>query len=249
MIKFFREIRQNLLMENKTGKYFKYAIGEILLVVIGILIALQINNWNEERKSKKLEKVFLTQILKSLKSDLGRTRGIYKFRALEKNNAISQLINELNQENLPHDSILYPLFNKIGITLSFNYDKGAYESLKSQGLNIIQNDSLRQKIVRIYENDLPLGIEFINLNRQFQHQLRENYELELTEYNFERSKNGKWVGGIDVDFKKIKNSNTLKKLIRLEEEVALNYKYRLENEIKDFESLILLIENQLKNLN
>jgi hypothetical protein len=101
----------------------------------------------------------------------------------------------------------------------------------------------------MYENGLPLGIEFINLNGQFQHQLRENYELELTEYNFERSKNGKWVGDIDVDFDKIKNSKTLKKLIRLEEEVALNYKYRLENEIEDFESLILQIENELKNLN
>ena len=59
MIKFFRKIRQNLLMENKTGKpasrtgrYFKYAIGEIILVVIGILIALQINNWNENRKNQ-----------------------------------------------------------------------------------------------------------------------------------------------------------------------------------------------------
>ena len=50
MIKFFRKIRQNLLMENKTGKYLKYAIGEIVLVVIGILIALSINNWNENRK-------------------------------------------------------------------------------------------------------------------------------------------------------------------------------------------------------
>ena len=47
MIKFFRNIRQSLIMENKTSKYLKYAIGEILLVVIGILIALQINNWNE----------------------------------------------------------------------------------------------------------------------------------------------------------------------------------------------------------
>ena len=49
MIKFFRHIRKNLLMENKTSKYFKYAIGEIVLVVIGILIALQINNWNDRR--------------------------------------------------------------------------------------------------------------------------------------------------------------------------------------------------------
>ncbi|SHI95111.1 DUF6090 family protein [Algibacter luteus] len=53
MIKFFRKIRQNLLSEGKTGKYIKYAIGEILLVVIGILIALQINNWNDQRISKK----------------------------------------------------------------------------------------------------------------------------------------------------------------------------------------------------
>jgi hypothetical protein len=47
MIKFFRKIRQNLLMENKTGKYFKYVIGEIVLVFIGILIVLSINNWNQ----------------------------------------------------------------------------------------------------------------------------------------------------------------------------------------------------------
>ena len=52
MIKFFRHIRQNLIMENKTSKYLKYAIGEIVLVVIGILIALQVNNWNEVRKLK-----------------------------------------------------------------------------------------------------------------------------------------------------------------------------------------------------
>jgi len=50
MIKFFRKIRYDLMGKNKTGKYLKYAIGEIILVVIGILIALQINNWNESKK-------------------------------------------------------------------------------------------------------------------------------------------------------------------------------------------------------
>ena len=55
MIKFFRKIRFNLLSENNTSKYFKYAFGEIILVVIGILIALQINNWNENRKNKITE--------------------------------------------------------------------------------------------------------------------------------------------------------------------------------------------------
>ena len=55
MIKFFRKIRYDLMEKNKNGKYLKYAIGEILLVVIGILIALQINNWNELRKLKIIE--------------------------------------------------------------------------------------------------------------------------------------------------------------------------------------------------
>ena len=59
MIKFFRKIRQRLLSENKFSKYLIYAIGEIILVVIGILIALSINNWNENKKDRKLEKEFL----------------------------------------------------------------------------------------------------------------------------------------------------------------------------------------------
>ncbi|WP_204346703.1 DUF6090 family protein [Psychroserpens algicola] len=63
MIKFFRKIRQSLLSEGKTGKYFKYAIGEIILVVIGILIALQINNWNENRKNKITEADYYCRIL------------------------------------------------------------------------------------------------------------------------------------------------------------------------------------------
>tara|TARA_R110002074_G_scaffold367649_1_gene541744 strand:+ start:142 stop:900 length:759 start_codon:yes stop_codon:yes gene_type:complete len=66
MIKFFRKIRQNLLLKNKTGKYLKYAIGEIVLVVIGILIAIQINNWNELRKIRNTE----VEILHNLKTEL-----------------------------------------------------------------------------------------------------------------------------------------------------------------------------------
>ncbi|PJB18813.1 MAG: hypothetical protein CO117_06955 [Flavobacteriaceae bacterium CG_4_9_14_3_um_filter_33_16] len=69
MIKIFRKIRQNLVMENKTSKYFKYAIGEIILVVIGILIALQINNWNEGRKENQKEKATLQRFLNDLKAD------------------------------------------------------------------------------------------------------------------------------------------------------------------------------------
>ena len=64
MIKFFRKIRQKMLTENKISKYFLYAIGEIVLVVIGILIAISINNWNENIKEKQQEKVILTTLKK-----------------------------------------------------------------------------------------------------------------------------------------------------------------------------------------
>ena len=69
MIKFFRKIRKKLLQQNKVGSYLKYAIGEILLVVIGILIALQINNANEAYKAKQSERVVLNNLVKDLRAD------------------------------------------------------------------------------------------------------------------------------------------------------------------------------------
>jgi len=245
MISFLRRIRRKLANENKFLQYFSYALGEVVLVVIGILIALQINNWNEEKKLNKTEYILLKQILKSLNSDFGRTKFIYENRALKKRSAIDDLLNNLNQEELPHDSILRPSFLNMTITLSFNYDKGAYESLKSHGLDIIRNDSLRQRIIRLYENDLPLGIEFINNRRELEYQLRENYLLELTEYDYVQAQNGQWEGDINIDFRKIKDSQTLKNLIRLENEVASNYLRRLEDKVSDFENVILLIQNEL----
>ena len=86
MIKFFRKIRQNLLMENvskgetgKTSKYIKYAIGEIVLVVIGILIALQINNWNERNKELKKEQAFLKEINLDFKSNKSQLDSIISY--------------------------------------------------------------------------------------------------------------------------------------------------------------------------
>jgi hypothetical protein len=80
MIIFFQTIRQNLLMENKIGKYFKYAIGEISLVVLGILIALQLNSWKEENTEKKLVKQYISSLIEDLKSDTTSIRRIQKFR-------------------------------------------------------------------------------------------------------------------------------------------------------------------------
>ena len=92
MIKFFRKIRHNLLSENKTGKYFKYAIGEIILVVIGILIALQINNWNQDRINDKKE----VETLKALKNDVKTNYeqfGYYQNLVRIKRNTLIKILN------------------------------------------------------------------------------------------------------------------------------------------------------------
>ena len=70
MLKFFRNIRRTLLADNKTGKYFKYAIGEVILVMVGILLALQVNNWNEEKKTTLLEEKVLRELRETLKENV-----------------------------------------------------------------------------------------------------------------------------------------------------------------------------------
>jgi hypothetical protein len=70
MIKFFRKIRQRLLTENKFSKYLIYAIGEIALVVIGILIALSLNNWNQKKSERKLESRYIFSLIEDVKTDL-----------------------------------------------------------------------------------------------------------------------------------------------------------------------------------
>ena len=76
MIKFFRKIRQQLLSQNKVSNYFFYAIGEIILVVIGILIALQINNWNENRKDRATEAVHLKELLVDFEINLQKSEQV-----------------------------------------------------------------------------------------------------------------------------------------------------------------------------
>ena len=70
MFRFFRQIRVKLLRENQTGRYLKYAVGEIVLVVIGILIAVQINNWNQDRKDDRIVKEYLVKIKSHTMEDL-----------------------------------------------------------------------------------------------------------------------------------------------------------------------------------
>jgi len=157
MIKFFRHIRQRLLSEGKTGKYIKYGIGEIVLVVIGILIALQINNWNQTRLNRNFELTMLSEIKSSLELDLKNTQRYFKPRLERKSQGIQELLTMIASDKIYPDSVLLKSYNKmlISLTRSLDYNKGGYEGLKSVGLDKISNDSLRRELILLYEKYLP----------------------------------------------------------------------------------------------
>jgi len=144
MIKFFRRIRQRLLSENKFSKYLLYAIGEIVLVVIGILIALQINNWNEQKKTKEFEHQILKDISNSLQINFFQID-----MCLESTRAsiasIDTILKHL-EENLPYHDSLESHFSKSVEWCSPTFSNAGYESLKTYGRNLVTNDSLRERL-------------------------------------------------------------------------------------------------------
>ncbi|MCA0154276.1 DUF6090 family protein [Winogradskyella vincentii] len=146
MIKFFRHIRKSLLMENKTGKYFKYAIGEIFLVVIGILIALQINNWNENRKLRGAEIKLLQNVKTSIEADTLRINFyINFFSAVEKSN---DRINLYIEKDLSYnDSLSFAMSTAIFWP---KIDQEIFATITSSDLNTISNDSLKKEIIAYY---------------------------------------------------------------------------------------------------
>lgn len=160
MINFFRKIRQNLLTENKVSKYLLYAIGEIVLVVIGILIALQINNWNEKRKEVKVETKILLEIKNNLQSDLiDLEENIINYGKRAKSH--EYIINWIESNQSFQDS----LQNSIFIT-SYPSDifinRTAYENLKGYGLSSVSSESLRNQISHLYEFQYKRYIDYNN---------------------------------------------------------------------------------------
>ncbi|WP_340111910.1 DUF6090 family protein [Maribellus mangrovi] len=142
-------MRYKLAAENRVGKYLRYAIGEILLVVIGILIALQINNWNERRKIQVYEQKILTDLVRTIDNDLG----IYHMllgRLDSMEFGVSNLHRLMGKNESSADS-LQKYLPYLSMGIRFGYDSGVYESLKSVGLDKITDDSVREGLARLYD--------------------------------------------------------------------------------------------------
>jgi hypothetical protein len=153
MIKFFRRIRQNFLIEGKATKYLLYTLGEIVLVVIGILIALQINTWNDEHKDRSLEIKILKEIYSNLALDLLEVKQDISIQD-SVNLAGHKILQFIKNEVIPSELFYYDV-SKLRVNTHFDPNKSGYSLLVSKGVELIRNDSLRGALSVLYESTYP----------------------------------------------------------------------------------------------
>jgi len=168
MINFFRKIRKQLADDNKPIKYFRYAIGEIVLVVIGILIALSINNWNENSQNKYKEKEHLINLIQDLRADsLRLTELENSFKSGVKSKII--FVDAIEGRRTSTDSLNIHFNNQINHVSDFVPNSITMDELKnSSSLNLITNTLLRRKIVKLYNSydDLIVKLELGTIKAQ-----------------------------------------------------------------------------------
>lgn len=153
MLKLFRRIRRKLLAEKKLGKYLLYAIGEIFLVMVGILMALQVNNWNNEKSDRNKE----ISILKELQRNLQANVGQFSLAMTQQDTIVRNidLIMEQIKNKVPYHDSLGVKYASIAWTEEFIYVNSAFETLKTSGFDLIISDSLRENIIQLFNVEYP----------------------------------------------------------------------------------------------
>lgn len=147
MIKFFRRIRKELLKENRFSKYMLYAIGEIILVVIGILIALQVNNWNTQRTEKETLYSILEAIKLDLETDIEQTKKANKFNQ-SYIDFRKRILMTKNFDAIPLDSLTLLMRKRTAI---YTTNESAFYKLTNSGITKpFQNDSLNILLFKYY---------------------------------------------------------------------------------------------------
>jgi hypothetical protein len=166
MIKLFRKIRQNLLTENKFSKYLIYAIGEIILVIIGILIALSINNWNEKNKLKSSEQNLLKDLKVEVSDNIEALDEVISEH--EKSYVAAQEIQKLfdNREafNKMSETTFSELHRKMGQNWTYDPNNGILNSIVSSGqIKDISNKELKYLLASIKDKTIDAFEETIKI--------------------------------------------------------------------------------------
>ncbi len=160
MITLFKRIRKQFLGQKRLGKYLLYALGEIILVVIGILLALQINTWNLKKIDSSKETEYLSEINDNLASDLRVIDSILNFNK-SKQEAITRVIQNLGQpSSLNQAQILGPNLNILGqYDMFYPNDLGFQNLISAESIGLISDNELRKGILDYYNFDFKSGTQ------------------------------------------------------------------------------------------
>ena len=185
MIKFFRNIRKNLLVQGKTANYIKYAIGEIVLVVIGILIALQINNWNEERKNHLLEASYYCKLLEDVNQDNLEIKNQIDINQIRIDYS-NKFISLLQQPKFTQPEVMEAMLGSVSkTTFTFQPSTAAFEDLKSSGnLGLLRDLTIKNKLIAYYTK-LEGLIDVIDVNSDASIDAFFNYQKDFSEIGWQ----------------------------------------------------------------
>ena len=188
MLPFFRKIRYKLAIDNQLPKYSRYAIGEILLVVIGILIALQVNNWNENRKERTIEIRYLQNLKSDLKND---SLALLEIRAYRMNTikAAKSLLTIANSGRIENVYEVDSLYWTIGVWWEFIPNDNTFQDLISSGrLNLIQDESIKKSLMKLSKDYDQIVVDRDHMRREYDQYL---YDQMVSTINLLRTKNPK----------------------------------------------------------
>ena len=247
MFRFFHSLRQRLLTKNKFGKYLLYAIGEIVLIVVGILIAFYLDNINAEKQAKEIE----TELLSELKSNLVSNIKILE-RTLESESqylAYNQMILDYLDHRKPYNKELEKAFGVYFWTVTTNPVTGGYEFLKSKGIDLITDDSLRNRISFIFENEFSI---LKNENEVWSNNLQQNISYPYHVKHFRRyfatdSDSAELELAKPFDYANLLEDEEFKSI---NTEIISNRKWNinsLEKLISEIQELITQINTELNN--
>lgn len=150
MLKFFRKIRQSLLFDNKYTKYLLYAIGEIMLVTIGILIALEINNNNDQRKLRIKEIATLIDLNNDLEKNMNDLRQGINYN-LDFKKGCEHIMSAIEKDDSTSVNRYFGQFFNIHHP---KFARGSYDNLTNSGINLISDKKIRDQIVYVFGQSL-----------------------------------------------------------------------------------------------
>jgi len=149
MIRFLRKIRHQLVNEGRLFRYLAYATGEIVLIVLGIFIALQLNEWKEKKKNLQTEIKILNEIQEDLlKTELDFSTGIEFDEEVIK---CKQVIINAIDNDIPWNDSLQTYFTYFNWWNTYTINSTAYHSLENWGINNISSDSIKRQIVNVFQ--------------------------------------------------------------------------------------------------